>query len=166
MSDTGTLAARIQALEDLEAIKRLKHRYWRCLDQKRWDELATCFAADATVDYGSGRYRFQGVDAIMQFLRTSLGEESGTFGIHHGGHPEIELLSPTAARGSWVLWNFLFNAGQKRNIRIGAYYADEYVKVGAEWKIRHTGYTALFHEEWSREDTPSVRVLVPSHAGF
>ena len=163
MSDTGTLAARIQALEDLEAIKRLKHRYWRCLDQKRWDELATCFAADATVDYGSGRYRFQGVDAIMQFLRTSLGEESGTFGLHHGGHPEIELLGPTAARGTWVLYNFLFNPGQKRNVRIGAYYADEYVKVGGEWKIRHTGYAALFHEEWSRDDTPSVRVLVPSH---
>jgi len=144
MSDTGILAARIQALEDLEAIKRLKHRYWRCLDQKRWDELATCFAADATVDYGSGRYRFQGVDAIMQFLRTSLGEESGTFGIHHGGHPEIELLGPTA-------------------VRIGAYYADEYAKVDGEWKIRHTGYAALFHEEWSRDDTPSVRVLVPSH---
>ena len=148
-------------LVEIELIKRLKYKYMRCLDQKRWDELAHCFTPDATVDYGSGRYSFQGVDAIMQFLRTSLGEQSGTVGIHHGGHPEIELLSATTARGSWVLWNFLFNAAQKRNIRIGAYYADEYVKVGAEWKIRHTGYRALFHEEWSRDDTPSVRVLVP-----
>jgi hypothetical protein len=163
MSD-GTLAARVQALEDLEAIKRLKHQYWRCLDQKRWDELATCFTADATVSYGSGQYRFTGVDAIMHFLRTSLGVESGSLGIHHGGHPEIDLQSATTARGTWVLYNYLFNPGQKRNVLIGAYYEDEYVKQGGAWKIRHTGYTALFHEEWSRDDSPSLRLMAPPGA--
>lgn len=162
MADTENLAARVQALEVLEGIKRLKHRYWRCLDQKRWDELAGCFAEDATVDYGSGQYRFQGVGAIMEFLQTSLGEESGSFGIHHGGHPDIELRGPTSARGTWVLYNFLFNPRQKRNVRIGAYYDDEYVKQAGAWKIRHTGYTLLFHEEWSRDDTPSLRLLAPS----
>src|SRR5438045_3559421 len=70
MSDTGTLAARTQALEDLEALTRLKPRYWRCLDQKRWDDLATCFAADAPVDSGSGRYRSPRVAAVSQLLRT------------------------------------------------------------------------------------------------
>src|SRR5690349_20902111 len=99
MTETTDLAARVQALEDLEAIKRLKHRYWRCLDQKRWDELAMCFTADASVDYGGGRYAFTGVDAIMQFLRTSLGGESGSLTIHFGGHPEIELTGPATARG-------------------------------------------------------------------
>ena len=44
MSD---LERRIRALEDVEAIKRLKYRYWRHLDLKQWDELAACFAADA-----------------------------------------------------------------------------------------------------------------------
>ena len=158
---SDTLEARIQALEDLEAIKRLKHQYWRCLDQKRWDELATCFTADATVSYGSGQYRFTGVDAIIRFLSESLGEQSGSHGIHMGGHPDIQLTSATAARGTWVLWNFLFNPGQQRNVRIGAYYHDQYVKVDGAWKIKHTGYTYLFREEWSRADTPSLRLLAP-----
>jgi hypothetical protein len=35
-------------LEEIEAIKQLKYRYFRCLDSKRWAELAECFAPDAT----------------------------------------------------------------------------------------------------------------------
>jgi hypothetical protein len=155
------LEARIQALEDVEAIKRLKYRYWRCLDQKRWDELAECFTADATVDYGGGQYRFQGREAIMRFLRESLGVERGTVGIHHGHHPEIELTGPTTGRGTWALCNYLINDAQKRGVRIGAYYHDEYVKSAAGWQLRHTGYTYIFHEEWSRADTPSLRLLAP-----
>lgn len=165
MQETTSLAQRIQALEDLEAIKRLKYRYWRCLDLKLWDELAGCFAADATVDYGSGRYRFEGVDAIMQFLRESLGRESGKLGCHHGHHPEIDLTGETTARGTWALDNYLFNAAEKRGVRIAAYYHDEYVKVGGKWSIRHTGYTTVFHEEWSREDTPSLRLVAPRDGG-
>ena len=161
MSDTRDLERRIRALEDVEAIKQLKHRYWRCLDLKLWDELATCFTADATVSYGSGKYRFEGVEAIMRFLRESLARERGALGYHHGHHPEIELTGERTARGVWALDNYLFNDGEKRGVRIAAYYADEYVKAADGWKLRHTGYTTVFHEEWSREDTPSLRLLVP-----
>ena len=65
MSDVRDLERRIHALEEIEAIKRLKYRYWRHLDLKEWDELAACFAPDATVSYGDGQYSFRGIDAIM-----------------------------------------------------------------------------------------------------
>lgn len=162
MDNPQSFEARIQALEDTEAIKQLKHRYWRCLDLKLWDELASCFLPDATVDYGEGRYHFQGVEAIMRFLRESLGRETGALGVHHGGHPEIELTGPTTARGSWSLYNYLFNAKHKRGVWIGAYYHDDYVKAGGAWKLKHTGYVYLFHEEWSRDDLPSLRLVVPA----
>ncbi len=158
MSD---LERRIQALEDVEAIKRLKYRYWRHLDLKQWDELAACFAADAAVSYGDGRYRFAGVDAIMRFLRESLGRETGSVTIHHGHHPEIELTGQATARGRWALYNYLFNDAQHRGVRIGAFYDDEYVKLAGEWKLQSVGYTTVFHEEWSRDDLPSRRVLKP-----
>ena len=161
MATVEELEARIRVLEDIEAIKRIKYRYWRCLDQKRWDELATCFVEDATVDYGEGRYRFQGVPAIIGFLRESLGIQTGSIGVHHGHQPEIDLLGPTTARGTWALYNYFFNVKQKRCVRIGAFYEDDYVKTAAGWRIRHTGYTYVFHEEWSRDDTPSLRVLAP-----
>ena len=35
-------------LHELEAIKRLKHKYLRCLDEKLWDEMETVFTEDAT----------------------------------------------------------------------------------------------------------------------
>lgn len=162
MATTAEIEARLQALEDLEAIKQLKHRYWRCLDLKLWEELRACFTPDATVDYGEGRYRFAGVDAIMEFLTRSLGRETGALGVHHGGHPEIELTAPTTARGSWSLYNYLFNPRQQRGVWIGAYYRDEYVKLGGAWRIRHTGYVYLFHEEWSRADLPSLKLVVPA----
>jgi hypothetical protein len=156
MADLAALEARIQALEDLEAIKQLKYRYFRGLDLKLWDELAECFTEDATVEYGGGKYSFRGRTAIMDFLRTSLGVETGAQGVHHGHHPEITLTGPTTARGDWGLYNYFFK--HSRGIRIGAYYHDQYVKVGSAWKIRHTGYTPLFHEEWDRRDTPSLRL--------
>ncbi len=161
MADATDLEHRIRALEDIEAIRQLKYRYWRCLDLKLWDEMAGCFTPDATVDYGGGTYRFTGVAAILGFLRESLGRETGALGYHHGHHPEIELTGDTTARGVWALDNYLFNAGRKRGVRIAAYYRDEYLKTGGAWRIRHTGYTYVFHEEWSRDDTPSLRLLAP-----
>ncbi|HYZ57222.1 MAG TPA: nuclear transport factor 2 family protein [Streptosporangiaceae bacterium] len=35
-------------LATLEEIRQLKYRYLRCVDLKRWDEIADTFAADAT----------------------------------------------------------------------------------------------------------------------
>jgi hypothetical protein len=56
MPDLAALEARIQRLEDLEEIKRLKYRYLRALDTKAWDELAETLAEDATTEYSDGAY--------------------------------------------------------------------------------------------------------------
>ena len=159
MASLIELEQRLKRLEDIEAIKQLKHRYWRYLDLKRWEELARLFLPDATVSYGSGKYQFQGVDPIMRFLSESLGKESGSVTIHHGHHPEIVVTSETTATGTWALYNYMFNEKQRRGIRIGAYYEDVYAKVGGEWKFKHIGYTTIFHEEWNRDDIPSTRLL-------
>jgi hypothetical protein len=162
MADLAELERRLRALEDVEAIKRLKYRYWRCLDLKLWDEMAGCFTPDATVDYGGGTYRFQGVESILRFLRESLGRERGLLlGYHHGHHPEIDVTGEATARGVWALDNYLLDDPRKRGVRIAAYYHDDYARTGEGWQIRHTGYTYVFHEEWSRDDTPSLRLLAP-----
>jgi len=66
MPDLDDLTRRIQHLEDIEAIKQLKYRYWRHLDLKQWDELAELFIPEATVCYSSGQYEFNGVEQIMR----------------------------------------------------------------------------------------------------
>lgn len=154
-----SLAQRIQALEDIEAIKRLKYKYWRCLDLKQWDELAECFAPNARVGYGEGQYSFQGVEAIMGFLRESLSKERGSVTLHHGHHPEITLTGETSARAVFALDNYMFNLNQDRGIRIGAYYEDECAKIDGAWKFLSIGYRYIFHEEWKRSDVPSLKLV-------
>lgn len=159
MPEPTDLERRLCRLEDIEALKQLKYRYWRHLDLKEWQELGALFAADATVCYSSGKYEFTGVEAIVGFLSEALGTARGSVTIHHGHHPEIELLSATTARGTWALYNYMFNARENRGIRIGAYYDDRYVKLGGVWRFQHIGYRYIFHEEWKRDDIPSLHLL-------
>ena len=144
-------------LQEIEAIKRLKYRYCRCLDEKRWEELEQCLAEDATSAYGDGAYSFVGRAAIMKFLRESLGPHS-RISAHRVQHPEIELTSPTTATGVWALDDVVIETSANITIRGAAFYRDEYVKLGAEWKIKHTGYNRLYEEMQSRAETPSLQL--------
>ena len=62
----------LERLEETEAIKRLKYRYMRSIDQKLWDEMRSCFTPDATTSYSGGKYAFEGIDAISSRLIKDL----------------------------------------------------------------------------------------------
>jgi hypothetical protein len=142
-------------LQELEAIKRLKYKYLRCLDQKRWNELAECLAKDATSAYSGGKYSFEGRDAIMEFLESAMGADS--FLSSHTVHqPEIEFTSETTATGVWALNDTVIETNANVIIRGAAFYEDEYVKVDGAWKIKSTGYTRIYEETLSRADIPSL----------
>lgn len=144
-------------LQEIEAIKRLKYKYLRCLDSKQWAEMAECFTEDATAAYGDGKYSFAGRDQIMQFLRDALGSGS-IISSHRVQQPEIDLVSATVATGVWALDDTVIETQSNNVIRGAAFYHDEYVKVGGQWKIKSTGYQRLFEERFSRVDTPSWRL--------
>jgi hypothetical protein len=159
MTDLAALERRIQALEDLEAIKRLKYRYLRSLDTKAWDELGATLAADATTEYSDGAYRFQGREEIVKFLKaTPLAAADGFVGVHQCSQPEIDLLGPAAAEGTWALYNYLIHKSAEQGLRLCAFYHDRYVKQDGSWRIQHTGYRRVFEETWSRKDSPSLRL--------
>jgi bile-acid 7alpha-dehydratase len=144
-------------LVEMEAIKHLKHRYIRCLDQKLWDELGECLVDDATSSYGGGKYSYKGRDAILAFLRESLGPSMIT--MHQVHQPVIELLSPSEATGSWALEDTVIMVDHNIDLRGAAYYTDRYVKVDGEWKIAHTGYKRLFEEMKPR--TEGIKLTGP-----
>ena len=144
-------------LHALEAIKRLKYKYLRCLDQKLWDEIATCFTPDATCSYSGGKYAFEGRDAIVDFLRKSMGAPS-FHSSHRVHHPEIEITSPTTAVGVWALEDVVIETRAQITIRGAAFYRDEYVLVDGAWLIRATGYQRTFEEMESRKDRPGLRL--------
>jgi bile-acid 7alpha-dehydratase len=153
MAEIVDLEARIKLLEkesrqrqDVEAIKSLKYKYWRCLDQKLMDELEECFAEDAAADYGP-KIKLSGRSAVMRFLRESM---SHLTGVHHGHNPEIELTSDTTAKATWALYNYMTDRETNKGIRIGGFYYDEYVKEKDEWRISSTTEVNVFREIFDR----------------
>ena len=144
-------------LHELEAIKRLKYKYLRCLDQKLWEEIRGCFTPDARCSYSGGKYAFDGRDAIVEFLRKAMGAPS-FYSSHRVHHPEIEFTSPTTATATWALEDQVIETKAQITIRGAAFYRDEYVKQGGAWLIRSTGYQRTFEEIESRTDRPSLRL--------
>ena len=143
-------------LVEIEAIKQLKYRYMRCLDLKLWNEMASCFTEDATSAYSSGKYSFAGRDQIIAFFRESMGREMVTS--HQVHQPEIELLAPDEARGTWALEDTVIHTEHDFTLRGAAFYRDRYVKVDGQWRIQHTGYDRIYEEVQTRKEVPGLQL--------
>ena len=147
MADLSELEKRISVMEDIEAIKKLKAKYFRCVDKKLWDEMEEVWVEDGVADYGMGIELLQGRKTIIEFLKKNLGRDS-MISAHQGHNPEIEITSDTTAKGVWVLNDRLIiqtiatSSGWR-------YYEDEYVKVNGEWKKKSTKITNIL-EEWTQ----------------
>ena len=144
-------------LQELEAIKRLKYTYLRCLDQKRWAELAQCFTENAHSSYSGGKYSFEGRDKIMGFLEESLGRDSMVTS-HRVHHPEIDFEGPERATGTWVLEDTVIDTQHELTISGTGFYSDIYVKVGGAWKIQSTGYKRVYEDLELHKDRPGWRL--------
>lgn len=130
-------------LMEIRAIETLKYRYLRCLDLKEWDDLRAVFTEDATATYAGGNLAFEGRDAILEFLTTSLAVQLTSHKCHH---PEIELIGPDRATGTWALDDLVIDPDAGYTLRGAAYYHDRYRKVDDHWLIEHTGYKRVYEE--------------------
>lgn len=144
-------------LVEIEAIKRLKYAYLRCLDQKNWDEIATLFVEDATASYGGGAYTYEGRDDIVGFISSAMGSET-MLSSHRVTQPEIDLVPPDHARATWALDDTVVETAAQVTIRGAAFYSDIYVKVDGRWLIEHTGYKRTYEEIQGRNpgDGPTL----------
>ena len=147
------------ALDDIDAICRLKYAYFRLLDLKRYDELGALFTDDATTSYQSGEMRQAGRDAIVAFLRDSLSDPA-VITFHTGHHPEVVLTSAGTATGTWYLEDRVIVPAHDFVLSGTALYHDEYVKSDGEWKIVHTGYERIYeeHRRYSSGKVISLRI--------
>ena len=147
MADLSDLEKRIRVMEDIEAIKKLKAKYFRCVDKKLWEEMEVVLTEDAVADYGMGIELLQGRKAIIEFLKKNLDRDS-MISVHQGHNPEIEITSDTTAKGVWVLNDRLI-IQTIATLNGWRYYEDEYVKVNGEWKKKSTKITNIL-EEWTQ----------------
>jgi hypothetical protein len=143
---------------DLEAIKRLKYKYMRCIDTKQWDELAECFTPDATAAYSGGKYAYDGRDAIIGFLSGAMGRDE-FHSSHQVSQPEIDLTSATTAKGIWSLQDIVVDTQFGITIQGAAFYEDEYEKgEGGAWRIKKTGYQRTYEEMFSRSSIEGLKL--------
>lgn len=141
----------------IEEIKRLKYKYMRCLDQKRWEEMAECFVEGATAAYSGGKYTFEGRASILDFFSKAMGRPT-VLSSHRVHHPEIDLTSETTAKGTWALEDVFIDEDAGVTVRGAAFYEDQYVKVGVAWKIKHTGYSRTYEEIENRKQMPWLTI--------
>jgi len=129
--------------DDIEAIRQLKARYFRLMDTKDWDGLAQVFTADVEIDVrGEGGGVTNGVAEYIPFLRANI---EHVITVHHGHMPEIELTSPTTAKGVWALEDQLWwpEGGPLKHMHGFGHYHETYEKSDDGWRIKTMTITRL-----------------------
>ncbi|MEZ5144885.1 MAG: nuclear transport factor 2 family protein [Acidimicrobiales bacterium] len=144
-------------LVELELIKRVKYRYLRCLDQKLWDDLDEVLTEDCVATYSGGKYRYEGRDAIVDFLRRNMGSEA-MHSSHRVHQPEIDLTSPTTAVGVWALEDVVVMTDWDLTVQGAAFYEDEYRKEDGRWRIAATGYKRTYEEVVPRASIDGIQL--------
>lgn len=137
-------------MDDIEAIKQLKGRYFRTMDTKDWEGFRDVFSDDVSIDTtDSGGEVVEGADKFVDFVKQSL-DEAVT--VHHGHTPEIEIHSPTTASGVWAMEDRL-RWPNGREIQGYGHYTETYEKTGGTWRIKTSKLTRLWLDI-SRPDEP------------
>ena len=126
----------LRRLLDIEEIKGLKARYFRCMDRKDWDGWGRVFAEDAVLEVPEVDLVLTGRDAIVASVSGSL---VGTQTVHHGHMPEIEVTGPDSARGTWAMADYVEWPRTDDGGRVGlmghGHYVEEYVREDGQWHI-------------------------------
>ena len=145
-----------ERLQAIEEIRRLKARYFRYVDTKRWDRFADLFCADAELHVPVNRAEpLRGAPAIAERVRRGLSE---MITVHHGHEAEIEILSADRARAIWPLYDRLLTTTNELTVDPHApgfgpryegvgHYAEEYARgEDGRWRIARSELRRLHLE--------------------
>ena len=153
---------RIQILEDIESIKKLKasYCYWADAgiagDASQMDALIAHFTEDEPwADFGPfGLHK--GKEAVSTFFKNVV-VSTLSYSAHMVCNPIIEV-DGSEARGRWYVDVPCTLRGTDRAVWLQARYEEEYVKEGGEWKWKSIttrfDFVTPFDEGWAK--TPMV----------
>jgi hypothetical protein len=130
------LERRVQAIEDLEVIKKLHQRYMDLMDNLEYESVPGLFSEDATVeirDSGVKKGR-QELNKIYLGIRAAKKAKDNC---HMAIQPDITVKGDTAS-GTWLIYMFYFSPNvewvQGRN-------DVEYRRENGVWKISKLKFT-------------------------
>jgi hypothetical protein len=156
--DITELAARLQRLEDIEAIKRqLINRVTDAADRGMDVDLAmSLYARDAVREGGLGRSRFEGLEAIREGHEKAASVMLWT--LHYMMAPEIDVASD--GRSAKARWHALAlvnrrseETGKEEALWVGGVYDSDCVKEDGQWKFKRVSVdfdlAAPYEEGWA-----------------
>jgi hypothetical protein len=143
-------------LEDIELIRRLKYKYWRSIDTGDIAALREVFTEDIKLDYIGGSYRWQvaGRENVLDSIAGSF--NANAVAVHTGHHPEIDVLTDTAAVGTWYLNDVFINLVEKKRTSGSALYRDRYIKTADGWRICESVYERIYEEVETLAHLPHI----------
>jgi SnoaL-like domain len=149
MTETERLAA-------IEAIRDLKAKYWRGVDQTDSALFRSILAEHCVLDFrGCCTDPTSGTDFLPQMNIVMKGRDSwqaqaleGYVTSHQGHQAEIEVTGPDSARAIWTFTDrFFYPPGMQYSRFTGyGYYHETYVTEPDGWKLETTRITRLWVE--------------------
>lgn len=145
-----SLEDRIKNLEDIEAIKRLKHRYCYDNDSNNGKAVRDMFTDDAVWDGGAQFGVYKGDKELTEFFATKAPYE---FYVHAVLNPIIEVKGDEGT-GIWYLIEpATLENGQA--VWICGRYDEKYVRIGGRWKFKEicvkSFFVTPFEKGWHKE---------------
>ena len=130
------LEKRVQAIEDLEEIKKLHQKYIDLMDNLRYKEVLDLFVDDATVQIRNFGV-LKGKEGLTDVYVNKLGRRTERSEGHFVIEPDI-TIDGDIARGTWLVYMLFSKPAiewvQGRN-------EAEYIKVDGEWRIKSMKFT-------------------------
>lgn len=137
-ADDPAIKARMQRLEDREAIHDLLVTYGRLLDKRDLVGYSKLFAVDGVWEGGIGSAK--GPEGIRQMLekvyggRVQPGQYNSSY--HIMSDFIIDVTGDTAT--SWSRWTWIVEgADGKPGAQRSGHYEDKLVREGGQWRFRH-----------------------------
>ncbi|MGX7092911.1 nuclear transport factor 2 family protein [Hutsoniella sourekii] len=139
---------RLEELSAIEEIKQCKARYWRAIDSKNFDLLETVFAPECLFDTSQVAYDpvkgqhplipakrepSRSCQEIIANAKRLMGDNVQS--AHMGHIPEVEILSPTAARAIFPFEDRVLNHGIAAFDGYG-YYQDTFERIKGQWLVK------------------------------
>jgi hypothetical protein len=132
----------IRELKDIEEIKRLKSRYFECVDSQDWARWADeVLAEDFHFDSDAGV--LDGRDTVVAYISKTL---EGGQTVHHGHMPNIRITGPDTASGVWAMNDYVTLPGADGTpyvIRGYGHYREEYVRTARGWRLKSSVMSRL-----------------------
>ena len=137
-----TVEARLQRLEDREAIRNLLMNYGRYLDQRNFVAFSQLFC-EKEGEWIGGMGRAKGSQAILKLMEDSIGKDAGGKGApnYHLFSNEMIRVDGDRAEAS-TKWVFVVQgeAGRPQPFYLG-HYEDAMIRENGHWKfLRRTVY--------------------------